>query len=82
MKGKLSDLHKRPKDIVNALDRNHSVTLFYRGKAKGTIVPASSPPEKRVSVAGHPAFGMWRDRAKMKNVRGGVAKLRKTRYSL
>jgi hypothetical protein len=82
MKATFLDLRKRSKDIVNALDRNQSVTLFYRGKAKGVIVPASRPPHKAASVAGHRAFGMWRDRAEMKSVRRIVAELRKARHAL
>ena len=82
MKATLSDSCKRSKDIVKALDRNQSVTLFYRGKAKGMIIPASNPTEKTVSAASHRAFGMWRDRAEMKNIRGVVAKLRRTRHTL
>jgi len=82
MKATFLDLRKRSKEIVKALDRNQSVTLFYRGKAKGVIVPASSPPEKAVSILEHRAFGMWRERADMKSVHGFVAKLRKTRHVL
>lgn len=82
MKATFLDLRKRSREIVKALDRNQSVTLFYRGKAKGVIVPASSPPKKAVSAMSHRAFGMWRDRADMKSVHGVVAKLRKTRHAL
>jgi hypothetical protein len=81
MKVTFLDLHKRSKDIVKALDRNESVMLFYQGKAKGVIVPASKPPEKTVSASSHQAFGMWRDRAEMKDVRGVIAKLRKARHA-
>ena len=82
MKATFLDLRKRSKDIVRALDRNQSVTLFYRGKAKGVIVPTSSPPCKAASIADHRAFGMWRDRADLKDVHGVVAKLRKARHAL
>lgn len=82
VKATFLDLRKRSKDIVKALDQNQSVTLFYRGKAKGVIVPASSPPRKAASIADHRAFGMWRDRADLKGVRGIVAKLRKARHAL
>lgn len=82
MKASFVDLRKRSKEIVKALDRNQSVTLFYRGKAKGVIVPGSDPLEKAASVLGHRAFGMWRGRAGLKSVPVVVAKLRKTRYAL
>ena len=82
MKATFLDLRKRSREIVKALDRNQSVILFYRGKAKGVIVPTSSPPEKAVSAMNHRAFGMWRDRTDMKSVRNVVAKLRKMRHAL
>jgi len=82
MKATFLDLRKRSKDIVKALDRNQPVTLFYRGKAKGMIVPASNPLQKTVSALDHRAFGMWRNRPEMKSVRSVVAKLRKTRHAL
>ena len=82
MKASFVDLRKRSKEIVKALDRNQSVTLFYRGKAKGVILPASIPLQEAVSVLGHRAFGMWRDRTDFKSVPVAVAKLRKTRHAL
>jgi len=82
MKATFLDLRKRSKEIVKALDRNQTVTLFYRGKPKGVIVPTSSPPEKAVSVLGHRAFGMWRERTDIKSVQSIVAKLRKARHAL
>jgi hypothetical protein len=82
MKATFLDLRKRSRDIVRALDQNQSVTLFYRGKPKGVIVPASKPSEKRISIMRHRAFGMWRDRVDMRNVRRAVARLRKARHAL
>jgi hypothetical protein len=82
MKATFLDLRKRSKEIVKALDRNQPVTLFYRGKAKGVIVPTSSAAEKAVSASTHRAFGMWRERADMKSVLSVMAKLRKTRHVL
>lgn len=82
MKATFVDLRKRSRDIARALDQNQSVALFYRGKPKGVIVPASKPAEKRIPIMRHRAFGMWRDRIDMKNVRRAVAKLRKARHAL
>lgn len=82
MKATFLDLRKRSREIARALDQNQSVMLFYRGKPKGMIVPASKPPEKGISVMSHRAFGMWRDRVEMKHVRGAVARLRKARHAL
>ncbi|MDH7512082.1 MAG: hypothetical protein QHH14_03930 [Clostridiales bacterium] len=82
MKATFLDLRKKSRDIVRALDQNQSVTLFYRGKEKGVIVPVSKPSEKRIPVIRHRAFGMWRDRADMRDVRRAVARLRKARHAL
>jgi hypothetical protein len=82
MKATFLDLRKRSKDIVRALDQNQSVTLFYRGKAKGVIVPASRSAGESASVRKHRAFGMWKDRTDMKDVRAVMVKLRKTRHDL
>ena len=82
MKATFVDLRKRSKEIVKALDRNQTVTLFYRGKAKGVIVPASGTSNKAMSVLNHPAFGMWRNRTDMKDVRKWVDEIRKTRHAL
>jgi prevent-host-death family protein len=65
MKATVLDLRRRTKDIIEALDRGESVTITYRGKEKGTIVPARK--RKRRSVTEHPAFGMWKDREDMKD---------------
>ena len=34
MKASILDLRRRMKDVLLALDRNESVTIFYRGKEK------------------------------------------------
>jgi len=80
MKASVLDLRRRMKDILRALERNESVTLLYRGRTKGIIMPA---PRKKgaVKVCDHPAFGMWKDRKDMKDVDAFVRSLRKARYS-
>jgi hypothetical protein len=82
MKATFLDLRKRSKEIVKALDRNEPVTLFYRGKAKGVIVPASAPRENMISASKHKAFGMWQERADMRIVQNVVARLRRPRHVL
>jgi len=82
VKATFLDLRKRSRDIVRALDQNQSVTLFYRGRPKGVIVPVSKPSEKRIPIMSHRAFGMWRDRIDMRNVRRAVERLRKASHAL
>lgn len=81
MKATFLDLRKRSKEIARALDRNQSVTLYYRGKVKGIIIPASVKPRKTLSVMDHPFFGMWRDREDMKDVQKWIDEIRKPRHA-
>ena len=73
------DLRNRTKDILEALERNESVTLTYRGKPKAIISPIGQEKKKRISAADHPAFGMWKDREDMKDVEKYMRELRKGR---
>ena len=43
-------------DVLKALDRNEKVTVFYRGKVKGVLIPPEK--EKDLKIAEHPFFGM------------------------
>lgn len=82
MKATFLDLRRKSKEIVKALDRNQTVTLYYRGKSKGMIIPISQEPKKTLSVMDHPFFGMWRDREDMKDVQKWVDEIRKPRHAL
>jgi hypothetical protein len=78
MKASMLDLRRRMKDVLRALERNESVTLLYRGRTKGIIMPA---PHKKgvVKVSEHPAFGMWKDRKDLRDVDAFVRSVRKGR---
>jgi prevent-host-death family protein len=71
------DLRRRTKEIIAALDRGESVTITYRGKEKGTIIP--TPTKKRRSIKDFPMFGMYKDREDMKDVHEYLRRLRKRR---
>ena len=78
MKASIVDLRYKTKEILNALDRNESVTVLYHGKIRGVISPAR---EKSVSrVKDHPFFGMHRESEK--SVLEEMEKLRKPRHDL
>ena len=77
MKASILDLRRRMSDVLRALDRNESVTIFYRGKAKAILSPLRQPVKK--PVEDHAAFGMWRDREEMTDVDAYVRNLRKGR---
>lgn len=54
METSLSGLRYKIKDILLALERNEEITLLYRGKVRGVIMPA----ENTKKVREHPFFGM------------------------
>lgn len=78
MKASILDLRRRMKDVLRALDRGESVTILYRGKEKGTIVP--SRKRKRRSITEHPAFGMWKDKPEVQDVDAFIRRLRRPRF--
>ena len=79
MKASILDLRRRMGDVLRALERNEPVTILYRGKPKGILYPATRE-NQGCSVSEHPAFGMWKDHAGLKDVEKVVCDLRKGRY--
>jgi hypothetical protein len=79
MNASVLDFRRRMKDIIQALDRNETVTILHRGKKKGTILPAGLEKRRARPMAAHPAFGMWKDREDMSDVRAVMRKLREGR---
>ena len=65
------------KDVLHALDRSESVTIYYRGKEKAILKPSRRRTE--ISVTEHAAFGMRRDRKDMADVDAYVRNLRRGR---
>jgi antitoxin (DNA-binding transcriptional repressor) of toxin-antitoxin stability system len=79
MQASVLDLRRRTREIIRALERGESVTVLYRGRRKGVIRPVAERKGKAVSVSGHPAFGMWKDRKDLRDVAAHVRALRKGR---
>ena len=79
MRASISDLRHRMKDVLKALERNEPVTILYRGKERGILMPMEAQGGKPVRVEEHPAFGMWRDHAEKKDVAAYDRSLRKGR---
>lgn len=77
MKATVVDLRYKMNDVLKALDRNEKVTVLYRGKVKGILIP---PGEKtHLKIAEHPFFGMsFQDTGK--SVLEEINDLRKSRY--
>ena len=67
MKANFLDFRKNMKGILEALELNESVEVYYRGKKKGVLIPEGSEKKKVQSFLEDPAFGMWKDREDMKN---------------
>ena len=77
MKATIVDLRYKMNDILKALARNEKVTVLYRGKVKGVLVPVSQ--KKGMSMTDHPFFGMSSQNSK-KSVLDEVNDLRRSRY--
>ena len=81
MKASIIDLRRRMKDVLRSLERNETVTVLYRGKAKAVMIPAGKELGQMPLLTEHKAFGMWRDREDMKDVDRYVRGIRKGRFS-
>ncbi len=57
MKASIVDLRYKMNDVLKALDRNEEVTILYRGKAKGKIMPLGKKASV-LKVKDHPYFGL------------------------
>ena len=79
MKASIVDLRYRMKAVLAALDRGEPVTVLHRGKEKARLVPIETKVLKR-QPSEDPAFGMWKARPEMRDVRNYVRTLRKPRF--
>ncbi len=57
MKATVVDLRYKMNDVLKALDRNEKVTVLYRGKVKGILIP-SEQPKTNIKITEHPFFAM------------------------
>jgi prevent-host-death family protein len=79
MKATVLDLRRNPRKILDAIARNETVTLSKRGREIARIVP-NRPTAKAASIKNSPAFGIWKDRADMRDPSAYVRRLRKGRF--
>lgn len=56
MEASVVDLRYKMNDVLKALDRKEEVTILYRGKVKGKILPATKRTKRKIQS--HPFFGM------------------------
>jgi antitoxin (DNA-binding transcriptional repressor) of toxin-antitoxin stability system len=78
MKASIVDLRYKTKEILQALERNESVTILYHGKVKGIITPAGRPAGQ--DMRKHPVFGLRRDAGE--TVQEEMERLRKPRHDV
>jgi len=76
MKASIVDLRYKTREILEALERNESVTVLYHGRVRGVIQPAGKPPA--ATVAEHPFFGMRSDTAE--SIADELERLRQPRH--
>ncbi len=81
MKATFVELRKKSSQIIRSLERNESVTVFYRGKANAIMRPISADDTTtRCSALTHPAFGLWADRTDQADPVRYVQTLRQGRF--
>jgi len=73
------DLRRNLKKVLEAIERNETVTLSKRGMEIAIIVPKREA-RKPLSLKDHPAFGMWKDRDDMKDPSKYIREKRKGRF--
>jgi hypothetical protein len=78
MKATIVDLRYKMNDVLKALDRNEQVTVFYRGKIKGTLIPTGQ--KSQLKISDHPFFGMSSHNNE-KSVQDVMDDLRGSRYN-
>lgn len=60
MQASVVDLRYKMNDVLKALERNEKVSVLYRGKIKGVLVPSSTAIKRnqKKKISEHPFFGM------------------------
>lgn len=78
MKATIVDLRYKMNDVLKALDRNEQVTVLYRGKVKGILIPSGK--KTQMKIMDHPFFGMSSP-INEKSVQDEIDDLRESRYN-
>ena len=69
MKASMLDLRRRMRDVLRALDRNESVTIYYRGKEKAVLSPSRQRTGKSVMVTYAEFIQGVRNRQELKKIK-------------
>ena len=78
MKISTKELRTHTQELFDCLARGQTVTLTYRGKAKGIISAIKN--DSKTNPADYPVFGMWSDRQVVDDVDSYVREIRKARF--
>ena len=79
MKATFLDMRRNPGKILEAIERNETVTLSRRGREIASIIPKQKA-KGDLSLASNPAFGMWKDRKDLDDPVEYVRRQRKGRF--
>ena len=80
MKATFVDLRVKSAEILEALNRNESVTVYYRGQPKAVMQPLANAEHPAEKAERHLAFGLWKDRDDWSDVGEYVRKIRRGRF--
>lgn len=80
MQASFVELRTKANEILQAIERNETVTLLYRGRPKAVIKPIVDRETPPMKAEDHPAFGMWKDRDDLENVDAAVRAMRRGRF--
>lgn len=82
MNATIVDLRYRMKEVLRAIDRGETVTVLYRGKARAKLTPVDAPSgSPSPKTQDQPLFGLWKDRADMRDPVSYVRNLRRPRHT-
>ena len=73
----MKDLRYRTRQVLQSLGRGERPIITYRGHPLARIVPLSSAEKRAFRPVG---FGIWKDRADMKDVSRWLDEQRKPRF--
>jgi antitoxin (DNA-binding transcriptional repressor) of toxin-antitoxin stability system len=80
MKASFVDLRKKSSQLIRALSRNETVTVYYRGRPAAIMRRLDAQRGPARSAASHPSFGLWANRQDLKDAAGRVRRIRRGRH--
>ena len=78
MKTTIRQLRSSTREILSAVSRGNTVWITNRGKPCAKIMPVDAATKQ---APADEAFGMWKDRKEMRDVRAYVRAIRKWRHA-